>query len=138
MHWNAEEMVINYKTEKPAADRRRELAATIYPQLKELQQTFKGSFFLAIFENKELQRPTFAEISSFSKFYDVRVRCLVFTQPGENSDCYCNHHQFSVPNNCCYRHPCDCPALHTQLVEYSKILLVCILTSREFGLNNIK
>jgi hypothetical protein len=62
-HWNAEEMVINYKTENPAADRRSEHTATVYAQLEELQQTFKGSFFLAILENEELQRPTFAEIS---------------------------------------------------------------------------
>ena len=126
-HWNKEVMVINYKTENPAADRRREHAATVYAQLEELQQTFKGSFFLAVFESEELQRPTFAEISPFSKFYDVRVWCLVFPpymQPGGNADFYCNHHQFSVPNNCCYRHSCNCSALHTQLVEYSKILLV--------------
>jgi hypothetical protein len=37
-------MVINYKTENPAADCRREHAATIYVQLEELQQTFEGSF----------------------------------------------------------------------------------------------
>ena len=127
--WNAEEMVINYKAENPAADLRREHAAFIQPQLEEYQQTVKGAFFVAIYENEDIQRPTFAEISPFSKFHDVRVRCLVFppySQDGENVDFYCNHHHFSVPTNCCYRHPCNCDALHTQLVEYSKILLVCI------------
>ena len=53
-------------------------AATVHAQLEELQQTFKGSFFVAIYENEELQRPTSSEISPFSKFYDVRVWCLVF------------------------------------------------------------
>jgi len=72
--WNAEEMVINYKTENPAADLRREHAAFIQPQLEEYQQTVKGAFFVAIFENQDIQRPTFAEISPFSKFHDVRVR----------------------------------------------------------------
>ena len=127
--WNAEEMVINYKAENPAANLRREHAAFIQPLLQEYQQTAKGSFFVAIYENEEIQRPTFAEISPFSKFHDVRVRCLVFlpySQDGDNVDFYCNHHQFSVPRNCCYRHPCNCQALHTQLVEYSKILLICI------------
>ena len=37
-----------------------------------------GLFFIAIYENEEIQRPTFAEISPFSKFHNVRVRCLVF------------------------------------------------------------
>ena len=127
--WNAEEMTINYKTDNPAADMQREHAANIHPLLVEYQQTFKGSFFVALYQNEEVQRPTFAEISPFSKFHDVRVRCLVFppyTQLGENVDFYCNHNHFLVPNNCCYRHPCNCPALHTQLVEYTKILLICI------------
>ena len=119
-HWNTEEMVNNYKTENPAADLRREHAATIHAQLEELQQTFKGSFFVAMYENEELQQPTFAEISPFSKFYDTRARCLVFTKPGENADFYCNHHQFSV---------CNCSALEIQLVECSKILVVCIQRS---------
>ena len=121
--------MINYKAENPAADLQREHAAFIQPQLEEYQQTVKGAFFVAIYKNEEIQRPTFAEISPFSKFHDVRVRCLVFppySQDGGNVDFYCNHHQFSVPTNCCYRHPCNCDALHTQLVEYSKILLVCI------------
>ena len=128
--WNTEEMVINNKTDNPAADIRREHAATIHPQLVEFQQTFRGSFFVAIYENEDLQRPTFAEISPFSKFHAVRVRCIVFPayvhQPGENADFYCNHNHFSVPNNCCYKHPCNCPGLHTQLVEYFKILVICI------------
>ena len=122
-------MTINYKTDNPAADMQREHAANIHPLLVEYQQTFKGSFFVALYQNEEVQRPTFAEISPFSKFHDVRVRCLVFppyTQLGENVDFYCNHNHFLVPNNCCYRHPCNCPALHTQLVEYTKILLICI------------
>ena len=139
--WNAEEMVINYKAENPAADLRREHAAFIQPQLEEYQQTVKGAFFVAIYENEDIQRPTFAEISPFSKFHDVRVRCLVFppySQDGENVDFYCNHHQFSVPTNCCYRHPCNCEALHTQLVEYrnshllsaSENLSVCVTPPR--------
>ena len=58
-------------------------------------------------------------------------KSLVFSFPcihsetWQNLDFYCNHHHFSVPKNCCYRHPCN-PALHTQLVEYSKNLLICI------------
>ena len=77
-HWNAEEMVINYKTENPAADLRREHAATEHPQLVEFQRTLKGCFFVAIYESEVLQRPMFAEISPFSKFHDVRVWCLVY------------------------------------------------------------
>ena len=41
-------------------------------------------------------------------------------KPGENADFYCNHHQFSA---------CNCSALETQLVECSKILVVCIQRS---------
>ena len=73
----AEEIVINYKTENPAADRRGEHASTIHTQLEKLQQNFQRFCFVAIFENEVLQQPTFAEISPFSKFYDVRVWCLV-------------------------------------------------------------
>ena len=69
--WNAEDMVINYKPENPAADLRREHTALILPQLVELYQTFEEAFLLL--ETEELQRPKFAEISPFSQFHDVKV-----------------------------------------------------------------
>ena len=81
-------MAIN-KSDNPAADIQREHTANIHPQLVEYQQTFKGSFFVALYDNEEVQQPTFAEILAYSKFHDVRVQCHVFppnTQLGENID----------------------------------------------------
>ena len=63
--WNAEEMVINYKAENPAETLRREHAAFIQPLFQEYQQTAKGSFFVAIYENEEIQRPNYGDNFSF-------------------------------------------------------------------------
>ena len=42
-------MEIDYRIEDPAADLRRERAEIIMPELQQLQASFKGAFFDAIY-----------------------------------------------------------------------------------------
>ena len=50
---------------------------------------------------------------------------LMFEGGHEPSN-YFNHHTFLMPQQVCYLRNCACPLLHTQLVEYSKILTICV------------
>ena len=97
---------------------------------RKVMKTHTSYFFVAIFTNAEVQRPTFGYISAQSRFHDVRVRMHVldpFVPIGkEHLLNYFNHAMFKMPRKLCFKPVCNCDAHHTRLVEYSKILMPCV------------
>ena len=128
--WYAEQMTVKYVTEDIPATLRADHAVDIQNCLHVLLETFTGYFFVAIFTNAEVQRPTFGYISAQSRFHDVRVRMHVldpFVPIGkEHLLNYFNHAMFKMPRKLCFKPVCNCDAHHTRLVEYSKILMPCV------------
>ena len=111
---------------------RQEHAATIRLQLEETLETFSGYFFVTLFLNEAVQRLTFGSVTGSTSFNNVRF-CLhilePFVEPGEQPSNYFNIHTFLTPQQVCYKRNCACPLQHTQLVEYSKILTICVATT---------
>ena len=128
-----EEMTIRYRTEDPIADKRADHAHSIKITIQEMLASH-GIFFVAIYTNDETQRLTFAQVSKAkSRLYDIRIRVHVyppFVPEGEEPSNYFNYSRFLVPRDVCYQLHCNCARLHTQLVEYSKILMLCMTTTK--------
>ena len=125
-------MVINYIQEDPKAVQRQEHAATMRLLLEETLGTFPGYFFVTLFLNKAVQRVTFGYVTRATSFNDVRFRLHVlepYVEPGKEASNYFNFHSFLMPTQICYNRNCACPLQHTQLVEYSKILTICVATT---------
>ena len=131
--WFMEEMTIRSRSEDPIADKRADHAHSIKLRIQELLASH-GIFFVAIYTNDETQRLTFAQVSKAkSRLYDIRIRVHVYpphVPEGELPSNYYNYARFVVPTDVCYQLHCNCERLHTQLVEYSKILLVCMSTTK--------
>ena len=125
-------MEINYDPENPKAVLRQEHAATVRLQLEGTLGTFNGYFFVTLFLNEAVQRLTFGSVTGSTSFNNVRF-CLhilePFVEPGEQPSNYFNVHTFLTPQQVCYKRNCACPLQHTQLVEYSKILTICVTTT---------
>ena len=60
-----------------------------------------------------------------SVLHAVHVRCHVL-QPDKDTN-YPNYNKCAVPINHCYSHPnqCNCGGVHTQLIDYENIMIVC-------------
>ena len=122
-------MEINYIHENPKAVLRQEHAATMRLQLEETLGTFNGFFFVTLFLNEAVQRLTFGYVTRSTSFNDVRFRLHIlepYVEGGQPPSNYFNYHTFLMPQQVCYSRNCACPLLHTQLVEYSKILTICL------------
>ena len=122
-------MEINYITENPRAVLRQEHAATMRVQLEETLGTFSGYFFVTLFLNEAVQRVTFGYVTRSTSFNDVRFRLHIlqpFVEQGHEASNYFNFHSFLMPPTVCYNRNCACPLQHTQLIEYSKILSICV------------
>ena len=122
-------MEINYIHENPKAVLRQEHAATIRLQLEETLGTFNGFFFVTLFLNAAVQRLSFGYVTRSTSFNDVRFRLHIlepYVEGGHELSNYFNYHTFLMPQQVCYLRNCACPLLHTQLVEYSKILTICV------------
>ena len=115
--------------ENPKAVLRQEHAATMRLQLEETLGTFNGFFFVTLFLNEAVQRLTFGYVTRSTSFNDVRFRLHIlepYVEGGQPPSNYFNYHTFLMPQQVCYSRNCACPLLHTQLVEYSKILTICL------------
>ena len=122
-------MQINYIHKNPKAVLHQEHAATIRLQLEETLGTFNGFFFVTLFLNAAVQRLSFGYVTRSTSFNDVRFRLHIlepYVEGGHEPSNYFNYHTFLMPQQVCYQRNCACPHFHTQLVEYSKILTICV------------
>ena len=124
--YNIHIMAINYVEPDQPAGLRAAHGRMIYDELTGTLNLGSPIFFFAlIFKNAEIQRPTFILLGQKSVLHAVRIRCHVL-QPDKLTN-YPNYSKCAVPNNLCYAHPnqCQCGGLHTQLVDYEHIMIVC-------------
>jgi len=128
--WHEERLTLEYVYGDGHADID-EHVTNIRNALNQTLQNFGQFFFVMIYTDEATQRPTFGLVSRLSaRFHDVRFRCYVLAPEKESN--YPNYSRVLVPNNLCTNHPNRCMGCnkhHTELVEYSKILVICTTTT---------
>ena len=131
-----EEMTISYRTEDPIVDNRANHAHSIKLRIQELLASH-GIFFVAMYTNDQTQRLTFAQVSKAkSRLYNIRIRVHVYLlyvpDPKESSLLITTTMLalWSKQIHVRYQLHCNCEQFYTQLVEYSKILIVYMSTTK--------
>ena len=95
--WNEENMEIQYVTQHPMAELRHEHSATMRLLLEETLGTFNGYFFVTLFLNQQIQRPTFGYVTRSCSFNDIHFRLHVlhpYVPEGKEASNYFNYSPF--------------------------------------------
>lgn len=99
--------------------------------LLEYRTSYEKPYFVMIFQNSDILRPTFALISPGATFNVATVRAHVL-QPLNPTTNDFNYTQVKVPKGkLCQQRDHNCPKLHTQLIRFDHICAVCLRTALE-------
>jgi len=91
--------------------------------------SYDKAYFVMIYQNANILRPTFALISPGASFNVATVRAHIL-EPYDATTNYFNYTLLKVPKGgLCHQREHACPKLHTQLIRFDHICAVCLRTA---------